>query len=616
MTLTVKNISAYCFAPLEEIKSLRSRLTTACRGWGLRGTILLATEGINLFVAGPAGEIDQLLKLLQSVPGLERLEPKVSESRTQPFSRMLVKIKKEIIAFGVAGIDPARSPAPKLTARELKRWLDEGRVVTLLDTRNDYEVDLGTFHNAVSIGIKNFREFPPAVAQLPTLEKHRPIVLFCTGGIRCEKAAPYLIQQGFSQVFQLEGGILKYFEECGSDHFQGECFVFDKRVGLASDLGESGHGLCYVCQSLLTIADTTDPRTVAGVSCPRCYKSPETLRALSIEAHHARLKQATNPLPGRLPQDNLRPLSIDERHDGWILGDFLADVFPHLPQPYWQGRFASGEILDDHCLPVAASQQVRSGERYCTRESHQVEPDVSVDIQILHEDTALIVINKPAPLPMHPSGRYRRNTLQSILQQVYAPQKPRPAHRLDANTSGVVVFTRTARFARVLQPQFERGEVCKRYLARVVGHPFPNEFSCHAPLSAAAGRTGSRSIDLVAGSASSTDFQVLERSADGTSLLIATPKTGRTNQIRVHLWHLGWPIVGDATYLADQKLGQMQTLAVEDAPLCLHAWQLTFRHPQHDQPISFEATAPLWARTVLRDGNYQEAVGSAIITAQ
>ena len=178
------------------------------------------------------------------------------------------------------------------------------------------------------------------------------------------------------------------------------------------------------------------------------------------------------------------------------------------------------------------------------------------------------------------------------------------------------MFTRTARFARVLQPQFERGEVCKRYLARVVGHPFQNEFFCHAPLSAAAGRTGSRSIDPVAGSASSTDFQVLERSADGTSLLIATPKTGRTNQIRVHLWHLGWPIVGDATYLAEQKLGQMQTLAVEDAPLCLHAWQLTFLHPQHDQPISFEATAPLWARTVLRDGNYPEAVGSAIITAQ
>ena len=596
MTLPVHNISAYCFAPLQDLQALRSKLTRACQIWNLRGTILLATEGINLFVAGSADEVDQLLCLLRSMPGFEGLQPKISESRTQPFSRMLVKIKKEIISFGVPGIDPARNPAPKMTAHELKRWLDEGRPVTLLDTRNDYEVELGTFRNAVSLGIEHFREFPPALAKLSTLEKHHPIITFCTGGIRCEKAGPYLIQQGFQQVFQLEGGILKYFEACGNDHFQGECFVFDKRVGLSADLGESGHGLCYVCQSLLTIEEKADPRTVVGVSCPRCYRSPETLRAQSIEVHHARLKLATTPLPGRLPKDNFRPLSIDARHDGWTLGNFLTDVFPHLPQPYWLERFANGEILDPHLQPVLATQQVHSGERYCTREPLQVEPDVSVDIQILYEDRSLIVINKPAPLPMHPSGRYYRNTLQSILQQVYAPQKPRPAHRLDANTSGVVVFTRTARFARILQPQFEQGKVYKRYLARIVGHPPQDTFACDAPLSATAGRTGSRVIDATTGIASFTEFRVLVRSADGTSLVIATPKTGRTNQIRVHLWHLGWPIMGDATYLAGHTLGNMQTLSVEDSPLCLHAWQLTFQHPQHSAPISFEATAPLWAQ--------------------
>src|SRR5262249_778191 len=159
---------------------------------------------------------------------------------------------KEIIAFGVDGIDPIRRPAPKLSARELKRWLDEGRPFTLLDTRNDFEVTLGTFHNAVPIGIQHFREFPAAVAKLPRNSQQRPIVTFCTGGIRCEKAAPYLIQNGFEQVFQLDGGILKYFEECGNDHYQGECFVFDNRVGLTAELGESGHGLCFACQSLLT----------------------------------------------------------------------------------------------------------------------------------------------------------------------------------------------------------------------------------------------------------------------------------------------------------------------------------------------------------------------------
>ena len=610
-------VSFYKYHLIANPQFFRDFLFLQWESLGVLGRTYIATEGINAQISVPTAHFESFRENLFSITFLDgvRLNTAV-EDNSKSFYKLIIKLRNKIVADGID--DPSFNPSNTgvhLSADAFNTLTSQPDTI-LIDMRNHYESEVGHFKNAILPDSDTFREEIEMVEGMLKGKEDKNIVMYCTGGIRCEKAAPYLIQQGFSQVFQLEGGILKYFEECGSDHFQGECFVFDKRVGLASDLGESGHGLCYVCQSLLTIADTTDPRTVAGVSCPRCYKSPETLRALSIEAHHARLKQATNPLPGRLPQDNLRPLSIDERHDGWILGDFLADVFPHLPQPYWQGRFASGEILDAHCLPVAASQQVRSGERYCTRESHQVEPDVSVDIQILHEDTALIVINKPAPLPMHPSGRYRRNTLQSILQQVYAPQKPRPAHRLDANTSGVVVFTRTARFARVLQPQFERGEVCKRYLARVVGHPFPNEFSCHAPLSAAAGRTGSRSIDPVAGSASSTDFQVLERSADGTSLLIATPKTGRTNQIRVHLWHLGWPIVGDATYLADQKLGQMQTLAVEDAPLCLHAWQLTFRHPQHDQPIGFEATAPLWARTVLRDGNYPEAVGSAIITAQ
>ena len=171
--MPVVNISAYRFAPLEGLKPLRERLIADCREWGLRGTILLSTEGINLFVAGPRPEIDRLLELLQAVPGLEGLEPKVSESREQPFTRMLVKIKKEIIAFGVAGIDPARNPAPRLSARELNRWLDEGRPITLLDTRNDFEVALGTFRRAVPIGIQHFREFPDAVAKLPPAPRAR-----------------------------------------------------------------------------------------------------------------------------------------------------------------------------------------------------------------------------------------------------------------------------------------------------------------------------------------------------------------------------------------------------------------------------------------------------------
>ncbi|HWY29436.1 MAG TPA: rhodanese-like domain-containing protein, partial [Candidatus Acidoferrum sp.] len=188
----IVNIAAYKFVSLPELRSLRSRLLALCRGWGLKGTILLSEEGINLFVAGAGESIESLLAELRSIPGLEDLSPKFSVADHQPFRRMLVRLKKEIIAFGVEGIDPAQRTSPKLGASELKQWLDEGRPVTLLDTRNDYEVKLGTFKNAVPIGIDHFRDFPAAIRKLPPQLKEQPVVMFCTGGIRCEKAGPFM----------------------------------------------------------------------------------------------------------------------------------------------------------------------------------------------------------------------------------------------------------------------------------------------------------------------------------------------------------------------------------------------------------------------------------------
>jgi UPF0176 protein len=230
------NIAAYKFAPLTELVPLRDRLRLFTAERGLRGTILLSPEGINLFVAGQPPEVAALLGELRAVPGLEDLTPKESRSAEQPFLRMLVKIKKEIIAFGIEGIDPIRRPTAKLPARTLKQWLDEGRPITLFDTRNDYEVRLGTFRGAVPAKIDHFRDFPAAVAKLPPELKDQPIVMFCTGGIRCEKAGPYMEQAGFTQVHQLEGGILKYFETVGGAHFEGRCTVFDERRALTSDL--------------------------------------------------------------------------------------------------------------------------------------------------------------------------------------------------------------------------------------------------------------------------------------------------------------------------------------------------------------------------------------------
>jgi RluA family pseudouridine synthase len=592
----ITNIAAYKFAPLVDLKPLRERLTEHCRISGLKGTILLSAEGINLFVAGPRAEIDALLEELRAVPGLEGLQAKFSDSDHQPFHRMLVKIKKEIIAFGVEGIDPARQPAPKLAASELKRWLDEGRPVTLLDTRNDYEVKLGTFHNAVPIGVQQFREFPDAVSKLPPEMKQQPIVMFCTGGIRCEKAGPFMLREGFEQIFQLDGGILKYFEECGNAHYDGECFVFDQRVGVDPTLHETATEQCHVCQTPLGLNEQRDPRFVKGKSCPYCFRSTEQQRADAIQQRQAAIRRVTTPLPGSKPYDNFRPVKIPAKFDGRTLLDCLIGLFGHVPTVDWQRRCDEGRMLSPAGQPVGSGHIVHTGERYLQRKPGTVEPNVNVDVRILYEDEAILVLNKPAPLPMHPCGRFNRNTLQYILGEAYKPQNPRPAHRLDANTSGVVVLSRTKHVASLLQPQFERGEIDKVYLARVQGHPPDDEFECRAAISDSSGELGSRDAVTEGGLPAHTKFRVLERCADDTSLLEVIPLTGRTNQIRVHLWHLGWPICGDQAYLPGRRIGRTQTHAADATPLCLLARRITFTHPLSRQRMTFETDLPEWAK--------------------
>ena len=593
--MRIQNIAAYKFAALSDLQPLRERLIRSCKEWGLKGTILLSTEGINLFVAGGAEQIQLLLATLRAVPGLEDFEVKVSESDHQPFNRMLVRIKREIIAFGVPGIDPARRTSPKLSPKKLKEWLDEGRPVTLLDTRNDYEVKLGTFKNALPIGIDHFREFPEAVQKLPEEMKEQPIVMFCTGGIRCEKAGPFMEAKGFRNIFQLEGGILKYFEECGGAHYEGECFVFDQRVGVDPSLHETDSAQCFQCLTPLTKADQEDGRYQAGKSCPYCYKTSEEQMRLNIAQRQEAIARAVTPLPGSVPYDNYRPVSVPNQCDGFTLLDFLGVVVSHVPRAEWERLCEAGLMLDPERRPVPGDHQVRAGERYVQKLPALVDPPVSGDIRILHEDEALIVLHKPAPLPMHAGGRFGRNTLQFILNQVYHPQKPHPAHRLDANTTGVVLLTRTRHFASQLQPQFARGEVKKTYLVKVLGHPAEDLFRCDAPIGTVAQEAGSRDVDYEAGLPSTTHFRVLTRNQDGTTLLEANPVTGRTNQIRVHLWQMGLPVCGDSVYLPGRKIGSTQTTGVDDAPLCLHAWKVSFRHPLTREPVAFSAPAPGWS---------------------
>lgn len=235
------NISAYLFTPIDDRTTLRTRLLADCTASGLRGTILLAPEGINMFLAGEPGAVRGLLERVRREPGMAALEAKESWSPSQPFGKMLVKLKNEIIRMDHPTVRPSTGRAPAVDARTLKRWLDqghddEGREVVMLDTRNAFEVDHGSFTDAVDWRITKFTEFPAAVAENRAGLEGRTVVTFCTGGIRCEKAALFMHDLGLETTLQLEGGILKYFEEVGGDHWSGECFVFDERELLRPDL--------------------------------------------------------------------------------------------------------------------------------------------------------------------------------------------------------------------------------------------------------------------------------------------------------------------------------------------------------------------------------------------
>ncbi|HEX7889479.1 MAG TPA: sulfurtransferase [Ramlibacter sp.] len=237
----ILNVSAYLFVPLPDAAALREPLLARARTLELKGTILLAEEGINLFLAGAPEAVRALLAHLRDDPRLAGLQAKESWSDTVPFGRMVVKHKREIIRMNHPAIRPAQGRAPALDARTLRRWLDAGhddagRPVVTLDTRNAFEVDHGAFAGAIDWRMAKFSEFPDALRVNLADLQGKTVVSYCTGGIRCEKAALVMREAGLENVWQLEGGILKYFEEAGGAHFRGDCFVFDEREAVGADL--------------------------------------------------------------------------------------------------------------------------------------------------------------------------------------------------------------------------------------------------------------------------------------------------------------------------------------------------------------------------------------------
>ena len=272
MSGSITNIAGYRFVDLDDREELQAVLRSVCLDLGLKGTVLLAPEGINFFVAGPQTSITAFVSHLDLDERFQDIPLKVSYTDYQPFNRMNVRLKNEIISVGLDHIRPHDFTGEDIAPETFKDMLDRGEFVHVLDTRNDYELRVGTFENAIDLDLRTFRAFPEAVAALPEDMKNEPVVMFCTGGIRCEKASAIMIEAGFTNVKQLKGGVLGYFEAVGGAHWNGDCFVFDQRVAVNPDLLETDVVVCFACREPLSVEEQASPDYVVGTSCPYCIE--------------------------------------------------------------------------------------------------------------------------------------------------------------------------------------------------------------------------------------------------------------------------------------------------------------------------------------------------------
>jgi len=272
---TMSNIhvcALYKFVRLENFEALRAPLLAAMEANDVRGTLLLAYEGINGTIAGPEAGINAVLSHLTSDERLNQLSYKLSYNDENPFQRTKVKLKKEIVTMGVEGIDPNHVVGTYVKPKDWNALISDPEVI-VVDTRNDYEVEIGTFKDALNPNTETFREFPDYVKENLDNTKHKKVAMYCTGGIRCEKSTAYLKEQGFDEVYHLEGGILKYLEEVPKEEslWEGECFVFDGRVAVNHDLEQGQYDQCFACRFPLTEEEMQSEHYVKGVSCHRCH---------------------------------------------------------------------------------------------------------------------------------------------------------------------------------------------------------------------------------------------------------------------------------------------------------------------------------------------------------
>jgi UPF0176 protein len=280
----------YKFISLPDFRQLQEPLLSLCRTHDIKGTLLLAEEGINGTIAGSREGIDALIEFFQSDVRFHNMEYKESYGEKQPFFRIRIRLKKEIVTLGVPGVDPNKQVGTYVDPKDWNALLEDPEVL-MLDTRNIYEVGVGTFKNAVNPHTTSFREFPQFVETNLDPSKNKKVAMFCTGGIRCEKASSYMLSQGFEEVYHLKGGILKYLETVPPEEslWQGECFVFDQRVSVSEGLKPGEFDQCHGCRHPISVQDKESEKYELGVCCPHCYDTIDARKRQRAASRHRQM---------------------------------------------------------------------------------------------------------------------------------------------------------------------------------------------------------------------------------------------------------------------------------------------------------------------------------------
>ena len=286
-------VALYRFTSLPDYAEHREPLLKVCNRCDVYGTILLAAEGINGTIAGPAAGIEDVIGHIRTLPGCADLDLKFSYADENPFYRMKVRLKREIVTMGVADIDPSKHAGRYVEPQDWNGLIADPDVV-LIDTRNDYEIGIGSFDGAINPHTVSFRDFPAWLEAQPDDLRHKKVAMFCTGGIRCEKSTAYARKLGFTDVFHLKGGILNYLEKVPEDQsrWHGECFVFDQRVSVGHDLQPGQYDMCHACRMPLSDEQRASPKYTEGVSCPHCYDERSDVQRLRYRERQRQIERA------------------------------------------------------------------------------------------------------------------------------------------------------------------------------------------------------------------------------------------------------------------------------------------------------------------------------------